>query len=186
MATANRLRYSLCLALTGLSGALAAQFTPAHSVAVMARAVFPSAIAASFTDLPQLWPLLQFDFGDELIEFAIVGTRQADVGRTQTLELQGCGERQLRLLESLDPHQRFRLLMPGRPVQWFEVTDHRLFAANRPLALPHRAQAVILRCHAADRLLSPRHLAYLVFARPIDPAGDAGPAAAAAAVRRRH
>jgi hypothetical protein len=186
MSTPNRLRYSLCLALTGLGAALAAQFAPALGAVTAARLVFPPAWVSGFSAAPPVWPLLQFDFGDEVIEFSIVGMREQDAGQAPTLELQGCGERQLRLLESLDPHQRFRLFAPGRPLQWFQVTDHRLFPASQPIALQHKSKAVILRCQPSDRRLSPRHLAYLVFARPIDPAGDAGPVAAAGSGGRMH
>ena len=92
-------------------------------------------MAESFMGIPQLWSLLQFDFGDELIELSIVGVREESVEQALTFELQSCGARQLRMLESLDPHQRFRLFAPGRPLQWFQVTDHRLFQASQPIAL---------------------------------------------------
>jgi hypothetical protein len=186
MATSNRLRYCLCLALTGFGGALAAQFSPVTWAATAARFVFAPTAAGNSLREPQLWPMLQFDFGDELIEFSVVGMQEKVVARAPVLELQGCGERQLRFLHGLDPHQRFRLLAPGLPVQWFQVTDHRLVAANRPIAMPRAPGTVMLRCHPADRMLSPRHLGYLVTARSIEPVGGAGPAVAAATANRMH
>ena len=139
MATSNRLRYCLCLALTGFGGALAAQFSPVTWAATAARFVFAPTPAGNSLQELQVWPMLQFDF-----------------------------------LHGLDPHQRFRLLAPGLPVQWFQVTDHRLVAANRPIAMPRVPGTVMLRCHPADRMLSPRHLGYLVTARFIEPVGGAG------------
>jgi hypothetical protein len=184
MQTFLRLRYTLCLALTGLGSALAGQIDPARLRDVAARLALPSALAERVSQRVALWPMLQFDFGDEPIDFPVLGDVTGSPVEVATLLVQGCGRRQLRLLENLDPHQRFRLFLPDAPPRWFEVIGHRILP---PYPTPEFAAApgtVLLRCEPADRDLARGQRQYLVSARHIEPlANRLEPAADAAAAR---
>ena len=169
MQTRLRIRYPLCLALTGLSSALAGQIDPARLRDVTAQLAWPSSLAAPVSRRVAVWPVLQFDFGDEPIEFALVGDVTGGPAEVATLLVQGCGRRQLRLLENLDPHQRFRLFLPDTPARWFEVTGHRMLPPQPTDGLAAAPGTVLLRCKPADRVLARGQPQYLVSARHIEP-----------------
>ncbi len=181
MQTLLRLRYTLCLALTGLSSALAGQIDPARLRDVAARLVLPSALAEPVSRRVAVWPILQFDFGDEPIEFPVVADITGGPVDGATLLVQGCGRGQLRLLENLDPHQRFRLFLPDAPARWFEVIGHRILPPQPTPEIAVAPGTVLLRCEPADRALARGQPQYLVSARHIEPLANRLDAAADAA-----